>query len=140
MPINAYGVNPYNTAQPAVMPQQQSSPQHQNNPMVWVQGLEGAKGYPLAPNTVLPLWDSENQTIYIKVTDQSGIPQRLRILDYTERVEQPENQVTDYVTVAQLNDILDQKLSALAQSLQQRPNYQKKGGHNGKSTVQSAES
>lgn len=118
---------------------------HVNNSMIWVQGIEGAKAYNMPPGTLpgtaIPLWDSEEQCIYIKVFDASGIPQPLRILDYTERAPQPDPNSSDYITTSQLNDILDKKFAELTQALQQRPNNYKKGGHgNGKSSVQSAES
>jgi hypothetical protein len=57
----------------------------------------------LAPNTTLPLWDSENQVIYLKSTDASGMPS-MKILDYTIRNNTPPIQEkepegnTDYVT------------------------------------------
>lgn len=78
--------------QPIVQPQiqqpqiaQTQAPQtSQNSPMIWVQGETGAKSYLLAPNTTLPLWDSENQTIYLKSADASGMPS-MKILDYTIR-------------------------------------------------------
>lgn len=65
---------------PQIYPQQT---QPANN-MIWVQGESGAKSYLLAPNTTLPLWDSEKQTIYIKSTDASGMPS-MKVLDYTIR-------------------------------------------------------
>ena len=37
-----------------------------------------------AGNSVL-LMDSENSTFYIKATDASGMPQPLRVFDYSER-------------------------------------------------------
>ena len=58
--------------------------QPQNNNMIWVQGETGAKSFLIAPNTTIPLWDSENQTIYIKSSDASGIPS-MKIIDYTIR-------------------------------------------------------
>ena len=68
----------YNFQQP------QAQPQQPQNPMIWVQGEAGAKSYLLAPNTTLPLWDSEQQTVYIKSTDASGMPS-MKVLDYTIR-------------------------------------------------------
>lgn len=56
----------------------------QNSSMIWVQGEAGAKSYLLAPNSTLPLWDSEAQVIYLKSTDASGMPS-MKILDYTIR-------------------------------------------------------
>lgn len=36
----------------------------QYNGMIWVQGENGANNYSLAPNSLIPLWDSERQTIF----------------------------------------------------------------------------
>ena len=117
-------------------PNNQASPM--TSDMTWVQGIEGARAYNLPPNSAKPLWDSERSTIYLKMTDASGIPKPLRIFDYTERVE--EETKTDYVTADQLNELLDEKFNALAEKLNNRP-YQKKGGkYNGKQTVQPSES
>lgn len=55
-----------------------------SNDIIWVQGEAGAKAYLVAPNATVTLWDSENQTIYIKTADASGIPS-MRILDWSER-------------------------------------------------------
>lgn len=65
---------------PQAMPQPQ-----QNNGIVWVQGLEGAKAYPVAAGASVMLMDSEESVFYIKTTDQSGMPSPLRVFDYTER-------------------------------------------------------
>lgn len=105
------------------IPQQQiqtptPQPQAQNNPMIWVQGETGAKSYLLSPNTTLPLWDSERQTIYLKSADASGMPS-MKILDYTIREQaQPQNipvvseqsqPKADYVTHQELKDF-EQKM------------------------------
>lgn len=58
--------------------------QPMNNSIIWVQGEAGAKSYLVAPNTTVQLWDSENQTIYLKSADASGMPS-MKILDYTIR-------------------------------------------------------
>lgn len=85
----------------------------QSNPMIWVQGETGAKSYLLAPNTTLPLWDSERQTIYLKSADASGMPS-MKILDYTIReqaqpqsipvVSEQSQPKTDFVTHSELDD------------------------------------
>lgn len=59
-------------------------PQKPTNDIIWVQGLEGAKGYLVAPNNTVVLWDTENPVIYVKSADASGIPS-MRVLDFTER-------------------------------------------------------
>lgn len=60
------------------------TPQKPTNDIIWVQGLEGAKGYLVAPNNTVVLWDTENPVIYVKSADASGIPS-MRVLDFTER-------------------------------------------------------
>ena len=72
------------TTQPQMVPMQ---PQPQSN-IDWVQGIEGAKAHHMGPNTTLPLWDSESQTIYVKSTNAVGIP-TITILDYTIRENTP---------------------------------------------------
>ena len=51
-------------------------PQMQNNQpntfVQWVQGINAAKSFPVAPNTSIPLFDSEANVIYIKSADASG--------------------------------------------------------------------
>ena len=78
-PVNPYAQQQMNQPQ---MPTQQSTT---TNGITWVQGESAAKSYPVAPNNSILLMDSENPVMYIKSTDQSGMPQPLRIFDYTER-------------------------------------------------------
>ena len=60
--------------------------QQQNNPIIWIQGIEAAKAYQTAPNSTVVLFDSEEQVIYLKSADMQGRPS-MRILDYTIRSE-----------------------------------------------------
>lgn len=88
--------------QQAQQPMQQ--PAAQNQQIIWVQGEEGAKAYMVAAGNSVLLMDSETSTFYIKTTDNSGMPQPLRIFDYTERKAQQKQSVQekaetkDYVT------------------------------------------
>lgn len=88
--------------QQAQQPMQQPAPQNQQ--IIWVQGEEGAKAYMVAAGNSVLLMDSETSTFYIKTTDNSGMPQPLRIFDYTERKAQQKQAVQekaetkDYVT------------------------------------------
>ena len=88
--------------QQAQQPMQQPAPQNQQ--IIWVQGEEGAKAYMVAAGNSVLLMDSETSTFYIKTTDNSGMPQPLRIFDYTERKAQQKQSVQekaetkDYVT------------------------------------------
>ena len=83
--------------------------------MIWVQGEAGAKAYVLPPNTTLPLWDSEDQVIYIKSVDGSGKP-TMTILDYVDRNAQKQSDEVGeviYATKEQI-DTLNSKLTSLS--------------------------
>ena len=91
------------------MPMQAPQPQQQaqNNSITWVSGEAGAKAYLISPNTTMPLWDSESQTIYLKSADASGMP-TMKILDYTIREQNNQHtsalmQSSDYVTHDELS-------------------------------------
>lgn len=98
--------------QPQYMaPQPQPNVSQQNNSGInWVQGENAAKSFPVAAGQSVLLMDSENAVMYIKSTDQSGMPLPLRIFDYTERVTKSPEDVkanppadVDYVTKNEFN-------------------------------------
>lgn len=70
--------NPYIYPQPQI-----TQPQQANNGILWVQGVEGAKSYLVAPNNSVILMDSEGNKFYIKSADMAGMP-TLREFTYTE--------------------------------------------------------
>ena len=77
--------------QPNAYPTQTNVGSNQSNTqnlLIWVQGEAAAKSYPIAPNTSVPLFDSEANVIYIKSADMSGMPS-IKILDYTVRNNAP---------------------------------------------------
>ena len=105
----------YPTIQPMVYPQQPmiEQPQQQSqsvnvqsqSPMdsffIWVQGEAGAKSYPVARGTTLPLFDSEGDYLYIKSVDVNGVPLPLVkkvISDPPIEVTVTEKEETEYVT------------------------------------------
>ena len=53
----------------APIPQQQTAPG-----LIQVTGMEGAKAYPLAPNSVAALFDADRDVLYVKSTDAGGFP------------------------------------------------------------------
>ena len=85
-----------------------SAQSNTQNPLIWVQGEAAAKSYPIAPNTSVPLFDSEANVIYIKSADMSGMPS-IKILDYTVRDNTPHKAdiqpVVDYATKDDLQNI-----------------------------------
>ena len=96
------------------VPQQQAQPQ--NNGIIWVQGEQAAKGYPVAPNQSVLLMDSEQSAFYIKSADNAGMPQPLRIFDYSERkaeqipAQQPEH---NFVTHSEFEEKLEELKSMI---------------------------
>ena len=76
--------------QPQMQPQMQ--PQIQNpiaqGGVQWVSGEQEARGYLIAPNSAVALWDSSAPTVYLKQADASGKP-TLKIYDLVERAETP---------------------------------------------------
>ena len=75
-------INTYNNyRQPQVPSQYSYTPMAgipQQTTLIQVTGLEGAKAYPLAPNSTAALFDGERDIFYIKRTDAGGYPSRLR--------------------------------------------------------------
>lgn len=91
-----------NTYQPTWLSQQNGTPQPNFNPVLpypmqqnqaiqqpvrderlWVQGVEGAKVYLMAPNSFVRLWDSTQNVFYEKSADASGKP-TLKAFEYSE--------------------------------------------------------
>lgn len=84
--------------------------QAQNNQITWVQGEAAAKAFPVGSGQSVLLMDSEDAVFYIKSTDQSGMPQPLRVFDYTERTaakaETPKTtqQQAEFITRSEFDD------------------------------------
>lgn len=128
-PANLYNPQPTQFTQP----QQSQTPQNQepiiqDNNMIWVQGEVGAKSYMVARNTRLPLWDSEENKIYLKTSDGEG-RSSYKILEYT--IKEPEKPEDKFVTREEIMKYMDNKMSDVISQI--------KEALNGKSTVQSAE-
>nr|DAW17148.1 MAG TPA: hypothetical protein [Caudoviricetes sp.] len=73
--------------------QQPMSQPVQQNPIAqggvqWVSSEQEARGYLIAPNSAVALWDSTAPTVYLKQADASGKP-TLKIYDLVERAETP---------------------------------------------------
>ena len=68
--------------------------QSNNQSVIWVQGIEGAKAHPVAPGQAVLLMDSDSNCLYLKSADQTGMPS-LRIFDYKERTNMPQEAKND---------------------------------------------
>ena len=104
--------NPYGSTTPVPAPQ--------NTGIIWVQGEAGAKSYLVAPNTTVQLWDSEDQVIYLKSADASGMPS-MRILDYKERVSQLpviETKIKEEPVSSDEFDVLSKQIESLKRKIE----------------------
>lgn len=102
MAFNPYYQNPYypqpmpdnlmQMRQQQMMQPQMPQPVPQNpvaqGSVQWVSGEQEARGYLIAPNSAVALWDSTAPTVYLKQADASGKP-TLKIYDLVERAETP---------------------------------------------------
>lgn len=90
MPDNLMQMRQQQMMQP--MQQPMSQPVQQNpiaqGSVQWVSGEQEARGYLIAPNSAVALWDSTAPTVYLKQADASGKP-TLKIYDLVERAETP---------------------------------------------------
>lgn len=100
---------------------QNNQVQQQNNNIIYVQGIEGAKSYLVGSNNTVILWDSDNPVIYVKSADATGRP-NIKILDYTVR-ETESNQIpfndkkVEYATIEDIK-CLESKIMALQSKLE----------------------
>lgn len=93
------------------MQNQQMSPymnyQKPVNGILWVQGIEGAKAYQLPPSSNVMLLDSDTEgRFYIKTSDNIGMC-NLRIFEYIEITDKPQNDLSNYVTKEDLQKALE---------------------------------
>jgi len=84
MPDNLMQMRQQQMMQPQIPPVQQN-PVAQGG-VQWVSGEQEARGYLIAPNSAVALWDSTAPTVYLKQADASGKP-TLKIYDLVERTE-----------------------------------------------------
>ena len=124
----------YNPYPATYMPSYQQQTPQTNSNMIWVQGESGAKAFPVGPGSNQVLFDSENQIFYIKSVDQSGMPQPLRIFNYSECNEADIHNnidLSNYITRDEF-DALKQEMSKLRNKPQ---NNNERKNNNGKSLI-----
>lgn len=100
---------------PQFMPQtypqySQFTPQPPQNQINWVQGIGGAKAYPVGAGNSVLLMDSDEPYLYIKSADNTGLPS-LRIFKYeeiTEKKEEPKPEIdmNQYVTKEEFEKVV----------------------------------
>ena len=97
----AYNFYPQQYYQPGTVTPNYSVSQPTSS-IIWVQGESAAKSYPVSAGQSILLMDSENPVMYIKSTDQSGMPLPLRVFDYKERNQnekvKPQEEKNSYIS------------------------------------------
>ena len=126
-PMQTDAMNQFNQQfqQPVPQPVAQPMTQQANNGLVWVQGEAGAKSFLVAPGATVMLMDAENSTFYLKSADASGMPLPLRVFDYKERNEAPQQPAQPPTAAHNVNfdnfvtrDELEQRLSSMPSQCQ----------------------
>lgn len=72
--------------------------------LIRVTGIDGAKAYQMGPGSVVPLFDSDDDIMYVKSTDDAGFP-TIRTFRFSP-VEQAPSGGGQYVTHDELNSVL----------------------------------
>lgn len=83
----------------APIPQQQTTPG-----LIQVTGLEGAKAYPLAPNSEAALFDAGRDVFYVKRTDAGGYP-TIQAYQFAPVQEAAPSAQPEYVTREEFNEL-----------------------------------
>lgn len=100
MPDNLMQMRQQQMMQPMQQPMPPQNPVAQGG-VQWVSGEQEARGYLIAPNSAVALWDSTAPTVYLKQADASGKP-TLKIYDLVERTETapaaPQKSGVEFVT------------------------------------------
>ena len=124
--VNPYA-SPYNAPQTAFnQPMQfnaqapqmaQSASQTPQSGFVWVNNIEEASAYMVAPNSAVQLWDKNSPCVYLKSADSTGKP-TMQIFDLVERktsqnATQEPTEGNDYVLRSEFDELV-QKVDALA--------------------------
>ena len=76
------------------------------NALVSVTGIDGARAYPLPPNSAVPLFDANNDVLYVKTTDGAGFP-TIRTFRF-EEVKEPAPVPAGYITREELDRRFDE--------------------------------
>ena len=109
------------------------NPYQQNYGMNWCQGEAGAKSFPVSPGNTVAIFDSEENTFYVKSVDVMGRPLPLKICDYVERDNAPKLEEKKYVekdtldeTISSFNEKLDEVIELLMKTPEKKVDKEKK--------------
>lgn len=89
----------------------QASPMTISNQLTQVNGIESAKAYPTAPNSMYALFDSNDDVFYVKTTDASNFPV-IKKYRFYEETEPAKEEASKYVTVEEFEKFKKEMLDA----------------------------
>lgn len=99
------------------MNNQQFLPQIQTQNLIRVNGIEGAKAYQMSANSIVSLFDANEDIMYIKSTDGAGFPS-IRTFSFSEVKEEnkPAQQV-DYISREEFEEFKKELMNNGKQSI-----------------------
>lgn len=74
--------------------------------LIRVNGVDGAKAYQMPPNSTVPLFDANNDIMYIKTTDGAGFPS-IRAFTFSA-IEEAQEPQTEYVPRPEFDKLVEQ--------------------------------
>ena len=103
--INPYLANNLQSQNANIMPTMQTQ-NMQDNRVVYIQGIESAKAYPISPGRTVLFLDDQNPYIYRKTTDNLGKTIEFRVFRLEEEVQHSEvGANSNYATKDDLNTL-----------------------------------
>lgn len=86
-------------------------PFQQKQELIKVNGIEGAKNYPLSPGSTVALFDAESDIMYIKSMDAGGFPS-IRTFSFSETTSTPSTDTETRLSaleneLAQIKEVLN---------------------------------
>ena len=99
------------------MNNQQIYPQIQTQNLIRVNGIEGAKAYQMSANSIVSLFDANEDIMYIKSTDGAGFPS-IRTFSFTEvKEENKPTQQVDYISREEFEEFKKELMNNGKQSI-----------------------
>lgn len=71
--------------------------------LIRVTGIEGARAYPVTPNSTVPLFDADRDVLYVKSTDAGGFP-TIRAFAFAP-LQDTQQQQPEYVTRQEFEEL-----------------------------------
>ena len=97
---------------------QPQMPQQQQNGLIRVTGLDGAKAFQMPANSIVALFDGSEDIFYIKQTDGAGFP-TIRTFEFKERqAVAPKQDTSEFVTRQEFNETINKFMEVLSSGKQ----------------------